>query len=141
MTGCLTIDDLARLNHEPIEEMRRTASALDPSDPDSCEIFTRQVTLVEAALKQTYKAAALLAKRTDTPEQEGAVWRRMREFADVVIEALKQLKDLYPSCGTPELYNLALDYRLAADKRLSLTNESIQCQSLPTPDGLFPQVT
>ena len=141
MTGCLTIDDLARLNHEPIEEMCRTAEALDPSDPNSCFIFTRLVTLAEAALKQTYKAAALMAKRTDTPAQERAVWQRMREFADVVIGALQHLKDLYPKCGTPELYNLALDYRLAADKRLSLTNESIQCQSLPIPDGLFPQVT
>jgi hypothetical protein len=141
MTGCLTIDDVARLNREPIEDLRRTAAGLNPGDVDSCRLFANEVARVETVLKQTYKAAALMARRADTPEQEAEVWRRMQEFAGAVIDALKQLTEVYPNCGTPELYNLALDYRLAADKRLTNTNEAIQCQSLPKPEGLFPRMT
>jgi hypothetical protein len=141
MTACLTMDDVAQLNQEPIEELRRIAEALDPAAPDSCEIFAKEVASVETVLRQTYKAAALMARRTDSPEQEAGIWRRMQEFANRVMDALKQLKDVYPKCGTPELYDLALDYRVAADKRLALITESIQCQNLPTPEGLFPRMT
>lgn len=141
MTGCLTIDDVARLSREPIEELRRRAAKLEPGDADSCRIFAKEVAKVETVLKQTYKAAALMARRTETPEQEAEVWRRMEEFAGVVIDTLKQLTEVFPHCGTPELYNLALDYRLAADKRLANISESIQCHGLPMPEGLFPRMT
>ena len=141
MTGCLTIDDVARLSREPIEDLRRTAADLDPSDAGSCRIFANEVARVETVLKQAYKAAALMARRTDTPEQEAEVWQRMQELAGVVIDTLKQLTEVFPNCGTSELYNLALDYRLAADKRLANISESIQCHGLPMPDGLFPRMT
>jgi len=141
MTGCLTIDDVARLSREPIEGLRRTAAELDPGDADSSRIFAKEVARVETALKQTYKAAALMARRTDTLEEEAEVWRRMQEFAGAVVDVLKQLTEVFPNCGTPELYNLALDYRLAADKRLANISESLQCQNLPTPEGLFPRMT
>ena len=141
MTGCLTIEDITRLNREPIEELQSTAESLDPQEADSCAIFARQVVQVEVTLKNTYKLAALLAKRSETPEQEAEIWQDMRKYSEAVISALNELKDTYPQCGTPGLYNLALDYRIAADARLSRIKESIQCQSLPMPDGLFPRMT
>ena len=141
MSGCLTIHDVTQLGRKPIEELRTTAEALDPSDEGSCEIFGRQVTALEAILKHTYKEAALMARRSESLAQEAEVWQAMSEFADAVMEALKQLKVTYPNCGTPELYDLALDYKLAAEKRHALTIESIKCQTLPMPDGLFPQTT
>jgi len=141
MTGCLTIEDITRLNREPIEELQSTAESLDPQEADSCEIFARQVVQVETVLKPIYKAAALMARRTDTAEQEASVWRDMRTYSEAVTNALTELKETYPGCGTPELHKLALDYWNAADKRLALINESIRCQSLPTPDGLFPRTT
>ena len=141
MTGCLTIEDITRLNREPIEELQSTAESLDPQEADSCEIFARQVVQVEVTLKNTYKLAALLAKRSETPEQEAEIWTDMREYSEVAMNALKELKETYPGCGTPEVYKLASDYWSAADNRLSLITESIRCQSLTMPDGLFPQMT
>ena len=141
MTGCLTIEDITGLGREPIDELKSTAEALDPQHQDSCAIFARQVVQVETVLKQTYKAAALMARRTETPEQEAEIWRDMRKYSEAVIGALKELKETYPRCGTPELYTLASGYWDAAASRLSRINESIQCQSLPMPDGLFPRMT
>ena len=141
MTGCLTIEDITRLNREPIEELQSTAESLDPQEADSGEIFARQVVQVEVTLKNTYKLAALLAKRSETPEQEAEIWKDMREYSEVAMNALKELKETYPGCGTPEVYKLASDYWSAADNRLSLITESIRCQSLKMPNGLFPRMT
>ena len=94
---------------------------------------------MEVTLKSTYKLAALLAKRSATLEQEAEVWRSMVEYAKGVMNALEQLKEIYPDCGTPELHNLALDYWTAATERLSLVTGAIKCQTLPMPAGLFPQ--
>jgi hypothetical protein len=65
------------------------------------------VAKVETVLKQTYKVAALMARRAETPEQETEVWWRMQEFSGVVIDAPQQLTKVYPKCGTPEPYSLA----------------------------------
>lgn len=141
MTDCLTIHDITRLGREPIDELQSTAESLDPQGEDSCEIFTRQVVQVEVTLKNTYKLAALLAKRSATLEQEAEVWQSMVEYAKGVMNALEQLKEIYPDCGTPKLHNLALDYWTAATERLSLVTGAIKCQTLPMPAGLFPQTT
>lgn len=141
MTDCLIIKDITRLGRAPVDELLSSSGDLDPQDPSSCDIFSRHVAQVEGVLKQTYALAALLAKRSATPGQEAEIWQNMLEYAKGVMNALQQLKETYPQCGTPELHSLALDYWNAASERLSLVNESIQCQSLPMPAGLFPQTT
>lgn len=141
MIAGLTIIDITRLGRGPVDILLSTSDALDPQDADSCAIFSRKIAQLEGVLKQTYAQAALLAQRADTLDQEAEVWQNMVEYAQGVMNTLEQLKDTYPDCGTPELCNLALDYRNAATERLSLVNEAIQCQTLPMPAGLFPQTT
>ena len=139
MDKCLTIRDVTTIGRAPIDELRSIAADLNLADADSCTIFGRRVAAVETVLKQTYKFAALMVRCSETPEQEAEIWMVMSEFSGFVITALQQLKDTSPHCGTPELYDLALDYNLAAQKRHSLTAESLQCQTSQMPDGLFPQ--
>ncbi len=43
----------------------------------------------------------------------------------------------YPQCGTPELYDLTLDYIIAAQGRRSQNMEDAECLKMPVPNGLF----
>jgi hypothetical protein len=133
--------DLTQLTRAPFEELRAAGENLDPAQFDSCAIFGKCVIRVEAVLKLAYKMAALTARRSDTLQEEAEVWKEMSELCDSLIAALKGLKDKFPDCGTPELYDVALDYKLASEKRYSLTVESIKCQTIQMPEGLFPQGT
>ena len=135
------MSEVTNLTRSPVEELRFVGERLDPAKADSITLFSKRVAAVEAVLKFAYKMAALAAKRSETPEQEADVWRDMNEIADSIITILNSLKGKFPDGGTPELYDLALDYKLAAEKRYSLTLESIKCQNLPMPEGLFPQTT
>ena len=63
------------------------------------------------------------------------------EICDSILKALKSLKDSRPECGTPQLYDLALDYKNAAFKRYQLNQEAIQWEKTEIPEGLFPKIT
>ena len=43
--------------------------------------------------------------------------------------------------GTPELHNLALDYKAAAEKRYQQNLEATVCQKTPLPEGLLSPLT
>lgn len=133
--------EFTEIGHAPIEELRQGAVTFDPNSPESCKAFRRLVIAAETVLKQTYKCAALTAKRAETLEEEAEVWRIMSEFAESLVVALGDPKDANPDCGTPELSNLALAYRQAALERLGLLTESTACQTLQMPEGLFPPRT
>jgi hypothetical protein len=51
------------------------------------------------------------------------------------------LRDIYPGCGTPELYDLALDYMREADKRYYQNLQDSECAKTQIPKGLFPETT
>jgi hypothetical protein len=85
--------------------------------------------------------AALTARRSETLEQEAEVWKEMSALGDSLIVTLKSLKEKFPGCGTRELYDVALDYKLASEKRHSLTVEAIKCETIRMPEGLFPEGT
>jgi hypothetical protein len=67
------------------------------------------------------------------------IWKAIEGFCDFTITTLKDLKDKYPGCGTPELYDLALDYKLACQKRHRGAIEEATCQKVAMPDRLFPE--
>jgi len=67
------------------------------------------------------------------------MWKGMNELCDQALSALKHLKDVYPNCGTPELYDLTLDYKSAAYKRYTENLQDSECRNTPLPTGLFPK--
>jgi hypothetical protein len=140
MKTCLSFDDLFRINRPQIDEMRRVGESF-PNDqaPGACEAFSCQVRVVEGLLIQSYRIAVALAKKTEDLPEVAEIWRQMSSLCNLTLEALASLKDKYPYCGTPQLYDLALDYKLACDKRQRGIMEELTCQSADFPKGLFPE--
>ena len=140
MKACLNFDDLLQLNQPQIEEMRRVGESFaDPTEPGACEAFTHQVKVVEGLLRQTYRVAVALTKKAADLREVAEIWSAMSSFCSTTLLALASLKDKYPNSGTPQLYDLALDYKLACDKRHREVLEEISCQSTTFPQGLFPE--
>ena len=139
MKTCVSFDDLLQINRPQIDEMQRIGDSFsDPNVPGACEAFTRQVKIVESILIQTYGLGTALAKRAEELREVAEIWNGMSSFCNVAFQALSSLKDKFPYCGTPQLYDLALDYKLACDKRHRGVLEEIACQSTEFPKGLFP---
>ena len=141
MSPCLSLKDLVELNQEQVQRTEATAQSLDPRAPESCEIFAEQVRPLESSLIYTYRAAVYLARRTEDVEVLRDIWRAVSTACDQVLRALKTLKDDYPRCGAPALYDLALDYKNAANKRYELNREAIEWKNAKMPDGLFPETS
>ena len=83
----------------------------------------------------------LLAKRTTDLRELCDIWKTASEICDSILKALKSLKDSRSECGTPQLYDLALDYKNAAFKRYQLNQEALQWEKTEIPEGLFPKST
>jgi hypothetical protein len=141
MNAALDLSDLTRLNQAPLDHMTELGAKLDVADEARRNAFCREVAAVGGVLKQTYQAAALLAKRAANCEEAGQTWKTMSEYANRVMIVLSLLKDRYPDSGTAELYDLALDYKAAAEKRYQSNLEATLCQKTPLPEGLLPPLT
>lgn len=142
MTTRISFPEILEISKPEIEKFRALSDEYpDPDAPDACEAFARQVTIVEGALRQAYGIAAALAKRSEELTETLSIWQAMTRFCDVALEVLNSLKDKHPYCGTPGLYDIVLDYKLAADKRRKSVEEEIECQKMKFPEGLFPETT
>ncbi|MBI4662920.1 MAG: hypothetical protein HY735_29265 [Verrucomicrobia bacterium] len=139
MSPCLTIKDLVELNQEEVRRTTEKAAALDPKAPAAGEIFAHQVKALHASLLSTYRLAAHLATRTEDVQTLAEIWSAVSLACDEILRTLKTLKDDYPLCGTPELYDLALDYKNAASKRHQLNREAMEWKNATMPAGLFPE--
>jgi hypothetical protein len=117
--------------------METSGKTLDPLKEGSCEVFSRHVDNVESAIRHTYQVTAYLAVRSVDPICAAKMWMEMSAFCDDALRVLKSLKDVYAHCGTPAVYDLALDYKLASDKRYAQNTEDAEC--LKTPIRLFPK--
>src|SRR5437016_320955 len=116
MKPCWSFDDLIQLGQPQVEEMRRVGRRHSKSgDPTESVAFTRQIRVLEGVLIQTYGMAASLARKTEDLKEIAGIWKQMSEFCHSMLGVLATLKEKYPSCGLPELYDLALDYKLASD--------------------------
>jgi hypothetical protein len=100
-------------------------------------MFRVQVRNVEAAIVHTYALVAHTAIKEVSPEAAAVLWKNMVEQCDQALRVLWKFKDLYPECGTPELYDLTLDYKREAEDRYRQNSEDAQCQ-VAIPVGLFP---
>jgi len=141
MKACLDFNDILAIGRPEIEQMQRIGdSYASPDVPGACEAFTRQVRIVEGIVVHTYGVAATLAKKGDELGEVAEVWSRMSFFCQSALHVLIRLKDKYPYCGTPALYDLVLDYKLACDKRFKNASEELACQKTQFPKGLLPEL-
>jgi hypothetical protein len=140
MSACISFQDLVEINQPQVAALERIGSSFaDERAPEACQAFTRQVQQVEGVLRNTYGVAASLAKKAETLEEVARIWTQMSELCSQTLRSLKGLKDKYPHCGTPALCDLALDYKLASDKRHRQVMEEIACRKMEFPKGLFPE--
>lgn len=141
MKTCLGFNDILDVGRPEIEEMQRIGDAYSSAEaPGACEAFTRQVRNAESVVLYTYRVAATLAKRAEELNEVAEIWSEMSSFCQSALHSLSNLKHKYPYCGTPELYDLVLDYKLACDKRFRNASEEMACQKAQFPKGLLPDL-
>jgi hypothetical protein len=136
----LDSDVLNSVNRCQIAEMEKIGQRLDPAEPASCVQFGDHVRNVQAVIIHTWQMTAYASMRESDPAAAAKLWKEMSRLCDSALTALKCLKDKYPLCGTPELYDLTLDYKIAADKRYYQNLEDAECAKTQPPEGLFPQM-
>jgi len=141
MKACLNFIDILELGQPQIQEMQRIGDAYPAADaPGACDAFAHQVRIVEGTVVQTYGIAASLAKKAEDLNEVAEIWSRMGFFCRSALTILSSLRHKYPYCGTPELYDMVLDYKLACDKRYKGVMEELECQSTNFPKGLLPEM-
>jgi len=137
---CVTADIsdyLSLVNECQITEMQKAGQDLIPDAVGSLEVFSEHVRNVEAALIHTYQITAFVAVREPGPQHAAKHWKEMVRICERALTATKELRDKFPNCRTPELYDLALDYMLEAQKRFHENLQDSECPS--PPEGLFPK--
>jgi len=140
MKACLSISDLLEMGRRQTEEMQRVADLFPNAEaPGASEALARQVRLEEAMVVQTYALTAALARKTEDLSEVADIWGKMGDLCDSVLQRLAGLREKYADCGTAELYDLVLDYKLAADKRRRGALQEETCQETDFPKGLLPE--
>ena len=141
MKTCLDVEMLVESATPQLQEIVAVgASFPNPDTDEACAAFTHQMAMLEGTLKQTFRAATLLAKKSDELKEVSEIWKRTGRFCDSVLATLSSLKGKYPHCGTPELFDLTLDYGRACEDRLRDIEEEIECQKIDLPKGLLPEL-
>jgi hypothetical protein len=142
MKPCLSFGDVVEVGRPRIAEMERVGNMyLNGDSAEACAAFTHQVGLVEGTVVQTYGIAAAFTRKAEDLSDVSDVWKTMSQFCQTALEVLLKLKDKYPHCGTPQLYDVVLDYKLAADKRYRGAIEEAECQKMDFPKGLLPEMS
>lgn len=119
---------LDAVNRCAIEELARAGEQLSTKEMHNwCALFTEHVQRVEAAIVHTYQLVAHTAIRQESPAEAAELWRELSLYCDFALQKLKGLRDQFPECGTPELYDRALDYKNAADERYYQNVHDAEC--------------
>lgn len=108
----------------------------DANEPGACEAFTRQVASLESFVKETYRIAIIVARKSDDAEEVLQIFDTMSSFCGDAMGVLTDLRAKYPYCGTPELYDMILDYKIACDQRRNNLLAELECPNQLT--ELFP---
>jgi hypothetical protein len=132
---------LSSVNRCQIEELEQKGKELDPSVYGSGDVFAHYVRNVQAAIIHTYQITAFRSLKQEDPKAAAELWKSMSDFCNSALTVLKTLKVRYPGCGTNELYDLTLDYKIEADKRFHQNLEDSECAKMPVPDRLFPKAS
>lgn len=141
MKACLSFNDFLDVGRPQIQAMQSIGDAFPTAEAaGACVAFTRQVRIVEGIVIQTYGVAASMAKKTEDLTEIAEIWNGMSQFCRSAMTILSGLKHKYPYCGTNELYDMVLDYKLACEKRFKGVMEELSCQSTSFPEGLLPEL-
>ena len=138
VNNILDSDVLNSVNRCQIAEMEKLGRELDPQQSGAGDRFAERVRHVAAAIIHTWQLTAFASLRESDPAAAAKLWKAMSQLCDNALAVLKQVKDMYPGCGAPQLYDLTLDYKIAADKRHYQSLEDAECAQTPPPNGLFP---
>jgi len=76
---------------------------------------------------------------TENPADAAAMWLEMKNLCEKAMAAIQAYKDLYPYCGTSELYDLSLACWSEAEDRRQANGKDAECMNKPIPAGLFPK--
>lgn len=137
MSACL--DQIVEINKAQIDELLEVSKRHpDPDNQESCVAFSRQVTLVESAIVNGFALTAQSCKKSTDLAEIAESWARMSCVCENALKVLLSLKDRYVYCGTPQLYDQVLDYKIACDERHGGVMEEITWQNHQFPEGLFP---
>lgn len=142
MSVCLSFEEILERGKPQIATLSEVGESFpDVNYPGACEAFSKQVRLLEGFITSLYTITSSFAKKSNDLGEIAAMWKEMAAFCAQAIIALSHLKDKYPNCGTSELYDLALDYKIACDKRYEGVLEEIECQKMSLPKNLFPALS
>ena len=134
-----SLELLKTVNRCQIAELAKAGEELLPkTEHHWCDLFSRHVRDVESAIVVSYKLAASSAIRQIDPTKAAECWKFMTELCDSALAVLKRLKNEFPECGTPELYDTVLDYRNAAQDRYDQNLQDAECLKTKPPERLFP---
>lgn len=122
---------------------RCQVAEMEKAQPEttSCKQFFKHVQNVQASIINTYQVVAYTALREADPAQAAARWKQMSLICENALKVLRLLKDSFPDCGTPELYDLTLDYKSEADKRYYQNLQDSECSQIQLPESLFPKMS
>lgn len=131
-------DIVAIVSRCEIESMHRAGKTLNPSDPDSCLTFRNHVQGLQAVVIYRFKVTAIKALSLPDPGEAAELWESMSKLCASALSEISQWTQVYPNCGTPELYDMVLDYKSVCDQRAAENREDAECLKTPPPKGLFP---
>jgi len=138
----LSFADVLAVGRPRIAELERIGNMFSDGElAEACAAFSHEVGVVEGTVVQTYGIAATFARKAEDLRDAADVWKKMSQFCQAALEVLSRLKDKYPRCGTTELYDRVLDYKLAADKRHEGAIKEAECQTMDFPKGLLPELS
>lgn len=142
MSTCLPFDALVAVSAIQLDTFAAIGNQIDAQNTQSCFVFARLVEGLETVLRQTYQAAARSARDAGNPADAAVIWEQMGGFVDGILKKLSSLKEVYHDCGTHALYDLALEYKFASQRRHNDSQEEAACQNENRiPAGLFPAMT
>jgi hypothetical protein len=137
----IELETIQELNRCQISDMKKVGESLDPAHPDSCGVFSQKVFNLQCALVNTYQIVAHLSLKEPDPGKAALMWKQISEVCDMALSTLKQLKDVYPHCSASDLYDLTLDFKLAADRRRRANEQDAECLKTALPTGLFQKMS
>lgn len=140
MKACVPFEDLLAAGQPAIDRMPRLIAEVESGAAD-CQMFFDQVSMVKGILAHTYSLAAGLARKTTNLSEVVEIWYQTSQFCQGAVKILAVLKEKHPMCSSPGLYDEALDYKLACDKRYRSALEEQTCLTHQIPPTLFPAVS
>jgi hypothetical protein len=144
MPACLEFREVLEVNAPTISELKALGERYAEQSAGAGEagrIFAKQVRILEGNLRHTYALVARATRKAESLPEIAEAWQMMREHCDVILKTIQDLRERFPGSGTAELYDLALDYKLACDERCREVEQEIACQPVDFPAGIFPKLS